>query len=409
VFTMTRKICREIAKDEKQKELHRRVAANGATVARVERLLRYDPRITANADQWDRDPMLLNTPGGTVDLRTGEMREHRREDFITLTAAATPAPPGTPCPTKWAAFLERVFNGDADLIAYVQKVAGYCTTGETGEHVFWFCFGTGRNGKTTFVDVLADILGDYAMVTQTATLLATRNDKHTADLAALRGARLVVASETEKGRAWAEARLKGMVAGDPISCQHMRREWFTYTPEFKVIVIGNNRPTIRNPDEAMRARLHLVPFNAFIPEAERDKRLAHKLQKEWPAILRWMIDGCIQWQKDGHLKPPPAVADASAEYFEAEDTFAAWKSEHLEEEFLANRFETSADLFRSWRQWSDQNGSRPGTHTEFAESLKKHFTKGVEGHDNIRVYWGARFRKGKEPLKDDASAKAKNR
>lgn len=204
-FDLARALCREMA-DRVRFEIRgktvQRIAvaiASAKTVAAIERLAKADRRLAATVDRWDRDLDLLNTPDGVVDLRTGEVRPHRLEDYCTKMTAVAPAPPGNDCPL-WRAFLDRTMAGDAELIRFLQRAAGYALTGLTIEHALFFCHGVGANGKGTFLNTLTGILGDYAKVAAMETFTATNGERHPTDLAMLRGARLVAAQETDEGR-----------------------------------------------------------------------------------------------------------------------------------------------------------------------------------------------------------------
>jgi putative DNA primase/helicase len=204
-----------------------------------------------------------------IDLRTNELRPHCPTDYMTKITAVGPDP------------------NDPELIASLQRMAGYALTGSTQEHALFFHHGVGANGKSTFFNVLAGIMGDYHRTAPIETLIASPNERHPTDLAGLQGARLVSAIETEEGRRWDESKLKALTGGDTISARFMRQDFFEYRPQFKLIIAGNHKPALRSVDEAIRRRLHLVPWNVVIPPAERDKKLGEKLRAEWPGILAW--------------------------------------------------------------------------------------------------------------------------
>jgi len=258
----------------------------------------------------------------TFDLHTGVSRAPDPLDYITKKTACRCAPAGTPHPL-WSEFLERVTDGSAELQEFLQRYVGYCCTGYTSEHVFVFAYGTGANGKSTFINTIAGIFGDYATVADMSTFMASNTEHHPTDLAKLRGARLVVAQETQGGRRWDEAKIKALTGGDKITARFMRQDFFDFVPTFKLFICGNHKPRLSSVDEAMRRRLLLVPFTVQIPLAERDPRLPEKLKAEWPAILRWCIDGCLEWQRVG-LAPPPIVRDATEEYFAGQDMLQQW-------------------------------------------------------------------------------------
>ena len=198
------------------------------------------------------------------------------------------------------------------------------------EHALFFLYGSGANGKSTFANVLLEILGTgrtgYAAVAPMTVFTAQKFDQHPTELAMLQGKRLVIAHETEEGRAWATARIKTLTGGDPITARFMRCDFFTYEPQFKLLILGNHKPALRVTDTAMRRRLHLIPFTVTIPEAERDQALPDKLRAEYPQILAWMIRGAVAWRRGG-LKPPASVVAATDDYFQDEDTFAQWLAE----------------------------------------------------------------------------------
>jgi putative DNA primase/helicase len=252
---------------------------------------------------------------GRHRLRTGELRDHQPSDYMTKITAVEPS---GACPL-WRASLNRIFAGDAELIAYVQRVAGYTLTGSTSEHAMFFGFGTGANGKSVFINTISRILGDYHRTAAIETFTASKFARHPTDLAGLRGARLVTAIETEEGRRWDEAKIKTLTGGDRISARFMRQDYFEFGPQFKLLMAGNHKPSLRSVDESMRRRMNLLPFSVTIPPGERDRDLPEKLKAEWQEILRRMIKGCLEWQSIG-LDPPPAVRDATAAYLEAEDT-----------------------------------------------------------------------------------------
>lgn len=361
-YDEVRAVCRNAAVECNQPKVASAVAS-AKTVAAVEKLSKSDRRIAARAEWFDADPWALNTPGGVVDLRTGAMRPARPEDYATkITSVA----PGGDCP-RFHAFLAEITGGDAELVAYLRRVAGYGLTGSTREHALFFGYGTGRNGKSVLLKTLADILGSYHKTASMETFTATNTDRHPTDLAGLMGARLVSASETEEGRRWAESRIKSLTGGDPVAARFMRQDFFEFTPQFKLIIVGNHKPALRSVDEAIRRRFHLIPFAVTIPADQADPDLSDKLKAEWPGILAWMIAGCLEWQREG-LKPPAAVLDATAAYLEAEDATAAWIDDKCERD--ARAWESLADLYASWSGWADKAGEHAGNQKRFAQTLE---------------------------------------
>jgi putative DNA primase/helicase len=367
-FDRARVICRAAAA-ECNKLKSAKGLASAKTVAAVERLARSDRRLAATVDQWDADLWLLNTPKGVIDLRTGIMREHRADDYLTHMTAV--APEGE-CPL-WRKFLNRVTGGDEALQQYLQRVCGYGLTGLTHEHALFFLYGKGANGKTTFVTAVAGILEDYHRTAPIETFAASHTDRHPTELADLRGARLVTANETEEGRRWAESRINMLTGGDRVRARFMRQDLFEFTPQLKLVISGNHKPSLRSVTEAARRRFNLIPFTVTIPAEERDKDLGDKLRKEWPGILQWMIDGCRDWQKRG-LAPPEAVTAATTAYLDAQDTVAAWLDECCE--LNANVWERSQTLFASWKTFAERSGHFVGDTKTFRDRL--------DGRDGIR-------------------------
>ncbi len=385
---LIRGVCRHAALQADNPKLAAKLATSG-TVGGVERLARADRRHAATTAEWDADPWLLNTPGGVVDLRTGRLRAHDRADRMTKITTATPA---GDCPT-WRRFLAEVTGDDADLQAYLQRVSGYCLTGSTQEHALFFLYGTGANGKSVFVNTLATILGDYAASAPMDTFMETRSDRHPTDMASLRGARFVASIETEQGRRWAESKVKSLTGGDKISARFMRQDFFEFWPQFKLFVAGNHKPAIRNIDEAMKRRLHLIPFTITVPPERRDKHLQQKLLAERDGILAWALEGCLAWQRLGRLDPPPQVVAATEEYFEAEDALGRWLEERCVRE--ANAKSLTAELFADWKQWAEAAGEFVGSQRRFSDLL---ITRGVEKWRNAAGIRGFRGVGLKHPM-----------
>ena len=396
VHHLARGVCRAASMKADSPRLKAKLAS-ASTIAAVERITRAEPNHAALVDEWDADIWLFNTPGGVIDLRTGAMRSHQRADRMTKISTATPR---GACP-QWLVFMAQVTGGDAELQAYLQRVAGYCLTGSTQEHALFFLYGTGSNGKSVFVNTLFTLLGDYAANAPMETFMETRTERHPTDLAGLRGSRLVTATETEQGRRWNEAKIKEITGGDRVTARFMRQDYFTYSPQFKLVISGNHKPSIRNVDEAMKRRMHLVPFTVTIPAERRDRQLQTKLLTERDGILAWALQGCLLWQRDG-LQPPESVQKATAEYFEAEDAIGRWIEERCVLD--ANAKSLTAELFNDWKQWADASGEFIGSQRRFSDLL---LSKGLEKWRNsvgIRGYQGVGLKeipKQRYPYADD--------
>lgn len=375
---LVRHICRRACENCGDEKISRTIA-RARTVAAVERLARADRRLAAAVEQWDADPWLLNTPAGTIDLRTGRLRPASHADYCTKITAVAPS---GDCP-RWLEALERITGGDAELARYLQRVAGYALTGSTKEHALFFGYGTGANGKSVFINTLADVMGDYAATSAMETFVVSHNDRHPTEIAGLRGARLVTAQETEEGRRWAESRIKSLTGGDKIAARLMRQDFFAFTPRFKLFIVGNHKPGLRGIDEAMRRRMHLIPFGITIPEGERDKDLAAKLRFEGGGILRWAIEGCDAWHREG-LLPPQAVRAATDAYFAEEDYLGQWLQDCCATS--ANAFAMVADLFASLRAWAADRGEGVGSVKQFSQMMV------ARGFSPRRTSRGAGFR-----------------
>ena len=363
-----------------------KAVTSGKTIAAVEKLVRSDRRHAASVSQWDADPWLLNTPDGVVDLRTRAMRPHDPMEHMTKQTTVSPDPEGD-CPL-WRRFLHEITAGDVELQAFLQRICGYALTGITREHAMFFAYGTGRNGKGVFLNTVGSILGDYAMTADPDTFTASGTGKHLTVLARLQGARLVVAQETEEGIPWAEARIKSVTGGDPITANYMRQDHFTYVPQFKLFIAGNHKPGLRNVDEAIRARFNLVPFTVTIPPERRDEQLTEKLAAERPAILQWMVDGCTDWQST-RLRAPEAVRSATGAYFEAEDSIGLWLEECCD---IGGYRDNLKNVFTSWSKWALAAGEQPGLKKAFVATMEARSHPIKPGSAGIRWVNGLRLR-----------------
>ncbi len=348
--------------------------ASSRTIASLLKVAQTLPLIAATSDQWDTDLWLLNTPGGSVDLRTGKMRPHNPDDYCTKMTQVTP---GGECP-MFLKFLDEVTADDKEMVDYLQRKNGYILTGVTTEHAVFFTYGDGRNGKSVYQGTIGYVMGDYDVVAPISTFIVTNNEQHPTDLADLRGARYVRCSEVAKGQRWAEEKVKMLSGGDPVKARFMRQDFFTFMPQCKLEFIGNVRPRLRTVGKAAEARFHMTPFTVFIPPEKRDKDLMEKLQAEGPGILQWMIDGCLKWQAEG-LKPPPAVIAASEEYMRTQDVTAAWMEECC---VVGSQYSAVISvLFRSWKAWAMEAGEWIGTRSDLKERLvAKGFQAGKTEH-----------------------------
>lgn len=325
-------------------------------------LAQQNPRVIVQQEKFDANPDLLGTPDGVIDLLTGQRVEPHPEMYISKSTTVAPGPPSA----LWRQFLDDACAGDVEFEDYLQKVAGYCLTAHTYESLLFFLWGEGKRGKSTFVDTLSAVLGSYAKVAQMSTFTAKKTDRHTTELAALAGARLVTAQETQENEYWDEARVKSLTGGDSVTARFLFKDDFTFVPGFKLLFSGNSRPKIQNADTAMRRRVHLIPFNN-LPKVV-DPRFKDKLkQNELPGVLTWMIEGAIKWREEilrsgvTGLRMPKIVEDATSAYFEQEDPFGRWQKDCLIWEGTCS----GAKAYQSWTDWCDSHGESASTQRKF--------------------------------------------
>jgi putative DNA primase/helicase len=363
---------------------------SAATVNAIVSLARADRAHARVTEDFDVDPWLLNTPAGTIDLRTGAVRPHGRRDGITK---ITPDAPADATSDLWRSCLATWTSGDEKLIAFLRRLCGYWLTGSVREENLVIVYGPGGNGKTKFIEAVRGALGaDYCTGVAMETLIATANEQHPTDVADLRGKRLAIATETEEGRRLAEAKVKQLTGGDRLRARHMRQDYFEFAPTHKLVIVGNHRPALRNVDEAMRRRLILIPFDVVIPPDARDPHLTEKLAAERPAILAWMLAGCREWLRDG-LCPPVRVLAATAEYLATADAFQLWLEDRCV--FGPNESVGKGTAFESWKAWAEAAGEYVGTGRRLYERLGA--LAGVDetrqGKDRERMFIGLGLRK----------------
>jgi phage/plasmid primase, P4 family, C-terminal domain len=299
----------------------------------------------------DQDPWLLNCSNGTLDLKTGTLRAHDRADLLTRSIPVA-YDEAALCPT-WDAFLQRIMNGNPHLIDFLQRAIGYALTGVIWEHVLLILWGTGRNGKSTFLNTLRALLGPYAIKAPSELLMVNNNDRHPTERADLFGKRFVAAIETEQGRRLAEVFVKEATGGDPIRARRMREDFWEFQPTHKVFLATNHKPVIKGTDHAIWERLRLVPFNITIPKDERDTALPDKLQAELPGILAWAVRGCLAWQQEG-LGEPEEVQQATAGYRTEMDVLGQFIAECC---LVGPHYRTkAADLYGAYKRWCEQQG-----------------------------------------------------
>jgi putative DNA primase/helicase len=370
VFDFARRHCRQLRGSD------RRMASRRA-VEGMEIMARRDRRVAVTSDVWDRDPLVLGTPGGYVNLLTGDLIRPDPSLMVSRLTAVAPAERGSPRP-HFDSFLDQATAGDSALKRFLQQYFGYALTGVTSEQVLLFIYGPGGNGKSQLQKVVAEIMGDYAKTAAMDTFVASKHQRHLTEIAMLDGPRFVGMSETEKGQRWSQARINQLTGGDPVSANYMRKDHFTYVPKFKLMVVGNHKPQLGTVNDAAKRRFLIVPF-LYKPE-NPDKALGAKLREEYASILSWMIDGCLDWQENG-LVLPDVVNQATSDYFENEDIFGRWIAEKCE--CAAGLKGKATALYECWKEFAVANGEEPGSSIAFAEMMsnrgfKKTTSNGVK-------------------------------
>jgi len=324
------------------------------------------------SEDFDRDPTLLNTPLETVSLNSGWHYPNDPNDDISKSTSVAFDPEAT-CPT-WDRFLHTIMGGNTALMEFLQRAVGYSLTGSTKERKAFILYGSGRNGKSTFLRTIQTALGDYATTASSNLIMAGRDEKTYNDLAALRGTRFVAASESGKGKAMDTGIFKLITGDENISARFLYGEWFTFRPQFKLWLATNHRPDVDADDQALWDRIRLIPFTVRIPDSEVDDDLGKKLEAELPGILRWAVDGAVAWSRDG-LGNSEAVNAATNEYRHDADLLGQWLDECCETSALT-RYRTGL-LFDSWRMYSKKHAPNmpAGRQNEFVDAMQR---KGYE-------------------------------
>lgn len=342
------------------------------TIEAVISLAKHDPAVIVTTDQWDNNNWLLNTPDGTVDLKTGVVRPHDHRDYMQYTCRVSVD--YTQEPTQWIEFLHQTFasdNGSQDMVDYIQRVLGYCLTGDTTEHALFYAWGKGQNGKTTVIETVSYILNDYAVESPPQVFVTGNEGRHETDLARLHGARLVSSDELPHGQVWDTSKLKRLTGGGRIAARFMYTNHFQFIPRLKLFIAGNDKPKIKQLDDGIRRRLHFIPFINKVPDHLKDKSLPAKLQEEAPAILAWMIEGCLKWQQRG-LDAPELVRKETAKYLNAQDDISTWLDECCMREPGAIAY--LADLHVSWSAWCKLEDRKGTTKTWLSSELDENST-----------------------------------
>jgi putative DNA primase/helicase len=382
------------APDPKQREALAKHALRSESHRQIKAMLDLaasDPRIRIKAEAFDADPWLFNVQNGTLDLRTGECRSHRREDLITKVAPVA-YDPDAMCP-RWKAFVQEIYQGDQDLIRFDQKATGYSLTGETRERVLLICHGSGTNGKSTKLSIMRELMGEgeYALRTNLKAFTESTTHHQSASIeyyiAKLNHVRFAYASESEEGVRLSEALIKDVTGGvDFITGRLPYGQPFSFRPQFKLWLGTNHEPVIRGTDPAIWRRTRKIPFNVSFEDRE-DKGLFDKLREELPGILCWAVKGCLLWQMQG-LEPPKAVQDATAAYRRSMDVVGRFIEECCTLADFA-KVESTA-LYKAYAKWCEDNGETALTQQKLADRLKE---RGLR-NDEMRSAKGRRIWSG---------------
>jgi putative DNA primase/helicase len=341
--------------------------------------------LTVPQHKFDGDPFALNCANGILNLRTGALEPPDREKYCRKLAPVN-YDPEAPTPKYWLEFLNKIFDGDTDLITFIQQALGYSLTGDVGSQCLFFLHGTGANGKSTFIETVADLMGDYHYKTSAELLMATKNPGRggdaSPDVASLQACRMVTASELDSGRRFSESKIKDLTGGDTIKARRLFCPEFNFRPTHKLWIFGNNKPTIRDTDTGIWRRIRLIPFNVTIPEAERQQHFREQyLVPELPGILKWAAQGCQDWLQAGHLTTPDSVLAATTGFKDEMDLLAAFIMEKCKcAEYYSCR---AGSLYDAYKKWAETSGENVLSGTYFGRELgkrgynKKHTASGT--------------------------------
>jgi putative DNA primase/helicase len=357
------------------------------------------PYLAVGMEELDRDPWLVNCQNGTLDLRTGKLKDHDPGDLITKIVPVD-YDPDAPAP-RFHRFLKEALVDDA-LIKFVKRYSGYTLTGITRERLLAILYGFGKNGKTTLTELLHEVLGDYARNTDVETLLIKKYQGVGNDVAALKGARFVSAAEVEKGRRLAESKVKQLTGRDTVTARFLFGENFDFKPEFKLWLSTNNKPVIQGTDDAIWDRIRLIPFTQRFDGRNADPKLPDKLRNELAGVFAWMVEGCLEWQEHG-LEEPKTVTDATRQYREEMDTLTSFLDETC---VTGPNYRVLAEgLYQRYATWCDKSGERKDPKKAFVARLEERgFDRRREtaGVNKGRYIWlGIGFRSGDEPPEED--------
>jgi len=325
-------------------------------------------------DDFDQDIYIFNLESGTLDLKNIQFKEHKAEDMLTKIAGVSYNPEAG-CP-KWLDFLNKIFEGNEDLIDYLQASLGYSLTGNIGEQCLYILYGIGFNGKSTFINTIQEIWGDYAISTPFDTFLSKRGEHIPNDIARMRGARFVTAIEAGEGRGFNEELLKRLTGRDKVTARFLRQEFFDFYPTCKLWLATNHKPTVKEFSPAYWGRIRLIPFKLIIPEEERIRHYENILLEEREGIFNWILKGYQRWREEG-LKVPEEIKEATAQYRDQMDVMA----EFIEDRCIENRLAqaTTKKLYGAYKDWCEENKERDINKRAFGRRLEE------RGYKSLRI------------------------
>jgi len=396
IFRLAKSVVRRIPEEATgaQPEENRRILKHAISsesksriIAMIE-LAESEAGIVVEPEQLDRALNLLNCANGTVDLQTGILSSHRKEDLLTRMINISYNPSAS-CP-QFLAFLRRIMDGNQLLIDFLRRAIGYSLTGETGEQVILFCHGTGANGKSTLINLVLSILGEeYATQASTDLFLLNNSSEHPTSLARLQGKRFVIATEATRGKRLNETLIKQVAGGDKLAARFMRQDFFEFWPQFKLWLTANHKPIIEGTDEAIWRRIRMIPFTVTIPEHERDRCLIERLKQEAEGILAWAVQGATEWYNHG-LQPPPEVLAATRAYRSEMDIIRQFISERCCE--ISDGSVAFSQLYSNYLTWCDQTGEEVLSRKAVGQRLGELGFRKCSDSRNNRIWRGLQMR-----------------
>jgi putative DNA primase/helicase len=362
---------------------HASKSESSASISAMVKLASAHENIATKKSIWDADLWAFATPDATYNLKDIKKHAPRRDEYITRMARFG-ADPYARCPV-WDAFLLSIMAGDEEMVRFLQRAVGYCLTGSIQEQCLFIAYGRGANGKSTFMDMVTYLLGDYATSTPVETFVNRKEGAIPNDLAALAGARLVTCNETAEGGGLDESLVKLVTGGDPITARFLNREFFSFVPAFKLWMLTNHKPIVKGTDEGIWRRLRMIPFTVTIPKEERDEMLPQRLREEATGIMRWALEGLKEWRRIG-LSPPSKVLEATQQYRDEMDILS---------DFIADCCDTSRSargdnkrMYTKYSEWAKENGVAQRSHKWFSRALVDRGFEQEPGRGSGRTWIG---------------------